>query len=226
MSAGGKNLRCDLSVRAESTAGTLAVLGPSLRDFNELPSPTTASSVGTQSSCVSTSGIKHERGSTRGIALLKARTGGKLTVNIPDGRIGGCTEIECTSSVQFQRRRVLEHPYPEMNKKNRLVSVIYSRSAINQENRAKLKIVHASGARSVQRMKALLKNPKFEEINPSLLYKKRTLIKMACGHQKMHGKILKKWRHYSCNTSQRKSHTHKWRFLLRYWGRKRITCEV
>ncbi|KAB1219938.1 hypothetical protein CJ030_MR3G022839 [Morella rubra] len=29
------------------------------------------------------------RGSTWGIALLKARTGGKLTVHIPDGRTGG-----------------------------------------------------------------------------------------------------------------------------------------
>ncbi|KAB1223510.1 hypothetical protein CJ030_MR2G016878 [Morella rubra] len=62
---------------------------PSLRDRNELPSPTTASPVGTQSSCASTSGIRHVRGSTHGIALLKARTGGKLTVHIPDGRTGG-----------------------------------------------------------------------------------------------------------------------------------------
>ncbi|KAB1202811.1 hypothetical protein CJ030_MR8G024924 [Morella rubra] len=36
-----------------------------------------------------TSGIRHVRGSTRGIALLKASTGGKLTVHIPDGRTGG-----------------------------------------------------------------------------------------------------------------------------------------
>ncbi|KAB1213120.1 Cyclic nucleotide-gated ion channel 1 [Morella rubra] len=51
MPAGGKRLRCDSSVRAESSPGTLAVSGPSLRDRNELPSPDTASPVGTQSSC-------------------------------------------------------------------------------------------------------------------------------------------------------------------------------
>ncbi|KAB1202339.1 hypothetical protein CJ030_MR8G010737 [Morella rubra] len=46
------------------------------------------------------------------------------------------------------------------------------RSAIKKENRAKLKIVHTSGARSFQRAKALLKNPEFDEISPALLYKK------------------------------------------------------
>ncbi|KAB1214836.1 hypothetical protein CJ030_MR5G018774 [Morella rubra] len=40
MPAGGKRLRCDSSVRAESSPGTLAVSGPSLRDRNELPSLT------------------------------------------------------------------------------------------------------------------------------------------------------------------------------------------
>ncbi|KAB1227131.1 hypothetical protein CJ030_MR1G001064 [Morella rubra] len=83
MPAGRKRLRCDSLVRAESSPGTLAVSGPSLRDRNELPSPDIASPVGTQSSCATTSGIKHIRGSTRGIALLKARTGGKLTCPYP-----------------------------------------------------------------------------------------------------------------------------------------------
>ncbi|KAB1214835.1 hypothetical protein CJ030_MR5G018775 [Morella rubra] len=46
------------------------------------------------------------------------------------------------------------------------------RSAINKENRAKLKIVHTSGARSFQRARALLKNSKSDEISPALLYKK------------------------------------------------------
>ncbi|KAB1213387.1 hypothetical protein CJ030_MR5G003543 [Morella rubra] len=46
------------------------------------------------------------------------------------------------------------------------------RSAINKENRAKLKIVHTSGARSFQRMRALLKNPESDEISAALLYKK------------------------------------------------------
>ncbi|KAB1218831.1 hypothetical protein CJ030_MR3G007330 [Morella rubra] len=46
------------------------------------------------------------------------------------------------------------------------------RSAINKENRAKLKIVHTSGARSFQRTRALLKNPESDEISPALLYKK------------------------------------------------------
>ncbi|KAB1220137.1 hypothetical protein CJ030_MR3G006627 [Morella rubra] len=45
--------------------------------------------MGTQSSYASTSRIRHVRGSTRGIALLKARTGGKLTIHIPDRCTGG-----------------------------------------------------------------------------------------------------------------------------------------
>ena len=50
MPTGGKFLWCDSSARAGSSPGTLAVSGPSLRDRNELPSPDTASPVGTQSS--------------------------------------------------------------------------------------------------------------------------------------------------------------------------------
>ncbi|KAB1215929.1 hypothetical protein CJ030_MR4G028703 [Morella rubra] len=67
-------------VRYTSSVGSFA------RDRHELPSPTTTSPIGTQSSCASTSEIKHLRGSTRGIALLKACTRGKLTVHIPNGR--------------------------------------------------------------------------------------------------------------------------------------------
>ncbi|KAB1224388.1 hypothetical protein CJ030_MR2G019403 [Morella rubra] len=59
MPAGGKRLRCNSSIRAESSPGTLVVSGPSLRERNELPSPDTASPAGTQSSCASTSGIRH-----------------------------------------------------------------------------------------------------------------------------------------------------------------------
>ncbi|KAB1212345.1 hypothetical protein CJ030_MR5G025113 [Morella rubra] len=64
------------------------------------------------------------------------------------------------------------------------------RSAINKENRAKLKIVHTSGARSFQRARALLKNPESDEISLRCFIKRRILIRMACGHQKMHEKIL------------------------------------
>ncbi|KAB1206318.1 hypothetical protein CJ030_MR7G011811 [Morella rubra] len=80
MPTGGKRLRCDSSVRAESTPGTLAVSSPLPGDRDK-----TASPVGTQSSCASTSGIIHVRDSTSGIALLKAHLRGKLTVHIPDG---------------------------------------------------------------------------------------------------------------------------------------------
>ncbi|KAB1223344.1 hypothetical protein CJ030_MR2G028939 [Morella rubra] len=89
---------------------------------------------------------------------------------------------------------------------------VLRRSAINKENRAKLKIVHTSGARSFQRARALLKNPESDEISLRCFIKRRILIRMACGHQKMHEKILKKWKRYSCSTSQRESHTPKWRF--------------
>ncbi|KAB1220501.1 Cytochrome P450 82C4 [Morella rubra] len=197
MPAGGKRLRCDSSVRAESSPGTLAVSGPSLRDRNELPSPDTASPVGTQSSCASTSGIRHVRGSTRGIALLKARTGGKLTVHIPDGHYDRAEDrftVTSTMNTAYRTHRnrmfqhysvfnskeeALEHPYPDMNKEEwtRVCDLFASeefqrRSAINKENRAKLKIVHTSGARSFQRTRALLKNPESDEISAALLYKK------------------------------------------------------
>ncbi|KAB1227071.1 hypothetical protein CJ030_MR1G009580 [Morella rubra] len=89
MPAGGKRLRCDSSVRAESSPGTLAVSGPSLRDRTNY--------------------------------------------------------------------RPLTQP---------------RRSAINKENRAKLKIVYTSGVRSFQRARALLKNPESDEISAALLYKK------------------------------------------------------
>ncbi|KAB1227465.1 hypothetical protein CJ030_MR1G023799 [Morella rubra] len=231
--SGRETSSCDSSVRAESSPGTLAVLGPSLRDRNELPSPDTASPVGTQSSCASTSGIRYVRGSTRGIALLKARTGGKLTVHIPDGRTGGDDKVSSmlsshigalirqhvpfdtskwkevpegvksyvmnrvlddfqldydraedrftvtstmNTAYRMHRNRMfqhysvfnskeeaLEHPYPEMNKEEwtRVCDLFVSeefqsRSTINKENRAKLKIVHTSGARSFQRVRALL----------------------------------------------------------------------
>ncbi|KAB1213513.1 hypothetical protein CJ030_MR5G003417 [Morella rubra] len=183
-------------------------------------------------------GIRHVRGSTRGIALLKARTGGKLTVHIPDGRTGGDDKASSMLSVilvrsfdnmshlnelrprgsnydvydehsvqdaqnrMFQhylvfnsKEEALEHPYPDMNKEEwtRVCDLFASeefqrRSAINKENRAKLKIVHTSGARSFQRES--VKNPESDEISPALLYKKNILIRMACGHQKMHEKIL------------------------------------
>ncbi|KAB1212591.1 hypothetical protein CJ030_MR5G023535 [Morella rubra] len=77
------------------------------------------------------------------------------------------------------KEEALEHPYPDMNKEEwtRVCDLFASeefqrRSAINKENRAKLKIVHTSGARSFQRARALLKNPESDEISPALLYKK------------------------------------------------------
>ncbi|KAB1220502.1 hypothetical protein CJ030_MR3G015755 [Morella rubra] len=213
MPAGGKRLRCDSSVRAESSPSTLAVLGPSLRDRNELPSPDTASPAGIQISYALTSGIRHVRGSTREIALLKARIGGKLTVHIPDGRTGGddkassilsshidydqaedCFTVTSTMNTAYRTHRnrmfqhysvfnskeeALEHPYPDMNKEEwtRVCDLFVSeefqrRSAINKENRAKLKIVHTSRARSFQLTKVLLKNSEFDEISAVLLYKK------------------------------------------------------
>ncbi|KAB1226520.1 hypothetical protein CJ030_MR1G018147 [Morella rubra] len=82
-------------------------------------------------------------------------------------------------SVFNSKEEALEHPYPDMNKEEwtRVCDLFASeefqrRSAINKENRAKLKIVHTSGARSFQRARALLKNPESDEISPALLYKK------------------------------------------------------
>ncbi|KAB1225797.1 hypothetical protein CJ030_MR1G026809 [Morella rubra] len=163
MPAEGKRLRCDSSVQAESSPSTLAVSGPLLRDRNELPSPTTANLVGTQSSCASTSRIRHVQGSTRGIALLKARTGGKLTVHIPDGHTGGDDKASSMLSshigalvrqhVPFETSKWKEVP-DEV--KSYVMNRVLRRSAINKENRAKLKIVHTSGARSFQHARVLL----------------------------------------------------------------------
>ncbi|KAB1215817.1 hypothetical protein CJ030_MR4G010969 [Morella rubra] len=82
-------------------------------------------------------------------------------------------------SVFNSKEEALEHPYPDMNKEEwTCVCDLFAseefqrRSAINKENRAKLKIVHTSGARSFQRARALLKNPESDEISPALLYKK------------------------------------------------------
>ncbi|KAB1213380.1 hypothetical protein CJ030_MR5G003550 [Morella rubra] len=193
---GGKRLRCDSSVRAESSPGTLAVSGPSLRDRNELPSPDTTSPVGTQSSCASTSEIRHVRGSTRGLPYSRLAPGGKLTddFQLDYDRAEDRFTVTSTMNTAYRTHRnrmfqhysvfnskekALEHPYPEMNKEEwtRVCDLFASeefqrRSAINKENRAKLKIVHTSGARSFQRMRALLKNPESNEISAALLYKK------------------------------------------------------
>ncbi|KAB1216232.1 hypothetical protein CJ030_MR4G023935 [Morella rubra] len=77
--SGRKTSLCDSSVRAEVVRYTSSV-GPSLRigtNYRPYHSQST------------TSGIRQVRGSTRGIALLKAHIEGKLIVHIPDGRIGG-----------------------------------------------------------------------------------------------------------------------------------------
>ncbi|KAB1212429.1 hypothetical protein CJ030_MR5G023971 [Morella rubra] len=203
MPAGGKRLRCDSSVRAESSPGTLAVSVLHLgieTNYYPLTQP-----VCTQSSCASTSGIKHVQGSTRGIALLKARTGGKLTFHILDGRTGGDDKassmlsshigalvqqhvpfdtsgrsVQDAQNRMFQhysvfnsKEEALEHPYPEMNKEEwtRVCDLFASeefqrRSAINKENKAKLKIVHTS-ERGLSN-----KNSKSDEITVALLYKK------------------------------------------------------
>ncbi|KAB1216541.1 hypothetical protein CJ030_MR4G023046 [Morella rubra] len=59
-------------------------------------------------------------------------------------------------SVFNSKEEALEHPYPDMNKEEwtRVCDLFASeefqrRSAINKENRAKLKIVHTSGARAL-----------------------------------------------------------------------------
>ncbi|KAB1203449.1 hypothetical protein CJ030_MR8G026779 [Morella rubra] len=69
-------------------------------------------------------------------------------------------------SVFNSKEEALEHPYPEMNKEEwtRVCDLFASeefqrRSAINKENRAKLKIVHTSGARSFQRTRAFCSPP-------------------------------------------------------------------
>ncbi|KAB1222904.1 hypothetical protein CJ030_MR2G013606 [Morella rubra] len=94
------------------------------------------------------------------------------------------------------------------------------RSAINKENRAKLKIVHTSGARSFQRTRALLKNPESDEISPALLYKKTHTNKDGMWTSEDARENFEKMEACSCSTSQRESHTPKWRFSLEVLGTK------
>ncbi|KAB1212376.1 hypothetical protein CJ030_MR5G020717 [Morella rubra] len=135
----GKRLQCDSSVRAESSPGRLAVSGPSLRDRNELPSPTTASPDDFQ--------LDYDRTEDRITVTSTMNTAYRTHKN----------RMFQHYSVFNSKEEALEHPYPDMNKEewtrvcDLFASEEFQRSAINKENRAKLKIVHTSGARSFQR---------------------------------------------------------------------------
>ncbi|KAB1205776.1 Cysteine-rich receptor-like protein kinase 10 [Morella rubra] len=148
MPAEGKRLWCNSSVRAKSSLGTLAVSGPLLRDRNELLSSATASPVGTQSSCA-----YYDRAEDRITVTSMINTAYRTHKN----------KMFQHYLVFNSKEETLEHPYPDMNTKEwtRVCDLFASeefqrRSAINKENRAKLKIVHTSGARSFQRARALL----------------------------------------------------------------------
>ncbi|KAB1223211.1 hypothetical protein CJ030_MR2G003168 [Morella rubra] len=97
--------------------------------------------------------LRHVRGSTHGIALLKAYTRGKLTVHIPNGCTGG--DDKASSMLSSHIGALVQQHVPFETSKWKEVPD-ERRSAINKENRAKLKIVHTSGARSFQRARALL----------------------------------------------------------------------
>ncbi|KAB1202274.1 hypothetical protein CJ030_MR8G010108 [Morella rubra] len=110
--------------------------GPSLRDRNELPSPTTANPVGTQSSCA-----YYDRTEDRVTVTSTMNTAYRTHKN----------RMFQHYSVFNSKEEALEHPYPDMNKEEwtRVCDLFASeefqrRSAINKENRAKLKIVHTS----------------------------------------------------------------------------------
>ncbi|KAB1202701.1 hypothetical protein CJ030_MR8G022759 [Morella rubra] len=81
------------------------------------------------------------------------------------------------------------------------------RSAINKENRAKLKIVHTSGA--VFPTRESVKNPESDEISAALLYKKMHTNKDGMWISEDARENFEKWRRYSYSTSQRESHTPK-----------------
>ncbi|KAB1222862.1 hypothetical protein CJ030_MR2G018632 [Morella rubra] len=153
MPAGGKRLRCDSSVRAESSPGRLAVSGPSLRDRNELQSPTTANPVAPKVVVRDDFQLDYDR------------TEDCITVTSTMNRAYRTykNRIFQHYSVFNSKEEALEHLYPDMNKEEwtRVCDLFASeefqrRSAINKENRAKLKIVHTSGVRSFQRARALL----------------------------------------------------------------------
>ncbi|KAB1216536.1 hypothetical protein CJ030_MR4G023051 [Morella rubra] len=140
-------------------------------------------------------------------------------------------------SVFNSKEEALEHPYPDMNKEEwtRVCDLFASeefqrRSAINKENRAKLKIVHTLGARyfnmHVYISFGVQKNPESDEISPALLYKKTHTNKDGMwtsedareNFEKMEALQLQ-------HESEGKSYTEV-EILLRCWGRKRVTCEV
>ncbi|KAB1225150.1 hypothetical protein CJ030_MR1G006433 [Morella rubra] len=100
------------------------------------------------------------------------------------------------------------------------------RSAINKENRAKLKIVHTSGARSFQCTRALLKNPESDEISPALLYKKMHTNKDGMWTSEDARENFEKMEALQLQyESEGKSYTEV-EISLRCWGRKRVTCEL
>ncbi|KAB1212440.1 hypothetical protein CJ030_MR5G003794 [Morella rubra] len=97
MPVGGKRLRCDSSVQTESNPGTLAVSGPSLRDRNELPSPTTASPYAWD-------------------CITQGSHGGKLIVHIPNGRTGG--DDKASSMLSSHIGALVRQHVPFETKKN------------------------------------------------------------------------------------------------------------
>ncbi|KAB1203742.1 hypothetical protein CJ030_MR8G011196 [Morella rubra] len=122
--------------------------GPSPGDRHKLPSPSTANPVGTQSSCA-----YYNRAEDRITVTSTMNTAYRTHRN----------RMFQYYSVFNSKEEALEHPYPDMNKEEwtRVCDLFPSeefhrRSAINKENRAKLKIVHTSRARSFQYARALL----------------------------------------------------------------------
>ncbi|KAB1226842.1 hypothetical protein CJ030_MR1G012146 [Morella rubra] len=101
-------------------------------------------------------------------------------------------------SVFNSKEEALEHPYPEMNKEEwtRVCDLFASeefqrRSAINKENRAKLKIVHTSGARSFQRTRALLMRSAINKENRAKLKIVHTSGVRSFQHESVVSKISK-----------------------------------
>ncbi|KAB1209553.1 hypothetical protein CJ030_MR6G020500 [Morella rubra] len=157
IAAGGKRLCCDSSARsvgASDQTGTRAVMTPvnaaattSNGADEDLPSLHRSTARHPQSSCASTSGIRHVRGRTHGLALEKAHIAGKLSVifsmaddfNLDYDRPEDRNTVMSTMNTAYRTHRnrmhqyyalfptkeVLEHPYPNMKKEEWPLSVNY-----------------------------------------------------------------------------------------------------
>ncbi|KAB1201636.1 hypothetical protein CJ030_MR0G002164 [Morella rubra] len=105
-------------------------------------------------------------------------------------------------SVFNSKEEALEHPYPDLNKEE--LTCVCDLFASEE----------------------FQKNPESDEISTVLLYKKTHTNKDGMWTLEDARENFEKMEALQLQYESEESHTPKWRFSLRCWGRKRVTCEV